>query len=46
MVSTPVSLTQDLNNVTKVVSITNGADGELYFVSIAGGAVYKLEAAQ
>jgi glucose/arabinose dehydrogenase len=43
-VSTPVSLKQDLNNVTSIVSITNGADGELYLVSLMGG-VYKLEAA-
>jgi glucose/arabinose dehydrogenase len=42
--SPPVSLKQDLNNVTSIVSITNGADGELYFVSLMGG-VYKLEAA-
>jgi glucose/arabinose dehydrogenase len=46
MASAPVSLTQDLNNVSKVVSITNGADGEIYFVSIEQGAVYKLEAAE
>jgi glucose/arabinose dehydrogenase len=44
-VSTPVSLTQDLNNLTQVVSITNGADGELYFVSLQGG-VYRLDAAE
>ncbi len=43
--STPVSLKQDLNNVTSIVSITNGADGEIYFVSLMGG-IYKLEAAQ
>ncbi|RYZ01923.1 MAG: hypothetical protein EOO73_33695 [Myxococcales bacterium] len=42
--STPVSLKQDLNNVTSIVSITNGADGEIYFASLMGG-VYKLEAA-
>lgn len=46
MASTPISLSQDLNNVTKIVSITNGADGELYFVSLVQGAVYKLEAVQ
>lgn len=43
--STPVSLKQDLNNVTSIVSITNGADGEIYIVSLMGG-VYKLEAAK
>lgn len=43
-ITTPVSLTQDLNNLTRVVSITNGADGEIYFVSLGGG-VYRLEAA-
>jgi glucose/arabinose dehydrogenase len=43
--STPVSLKQDLNNVTSIVSISNGADGEIYLVSLMGG-VYKLEAAQ
>jgi len=43
-VSTPVSLSQDLNNVTQVVAINNGPDGELYFVSLMGG-IYKLEAA-
>ena len=44
-ISTPVSRTQELNNVTQIVAITNGADGELYFVSRQGG-VYKLEAAE
>lgn len=43
--SAPVSLKQDINNVTSVVAIRNGADGELYFISLMGG-VYKLEAAQ
>lgn len=42
--SAPVSLT-DLNNVTKVVGITNGPDGEIYFSSIDNG-VFKLEAAE
>ena len=44
-VSTPVSVRQDLNNVSQLVSIANGADGELYFVSLTGG-VYKLESAE
>lgn len=44
-ISTPVSLTQDLSNVSQIVSIANGADGELYLVSLMSG-VYKLESAQ
>ncbi len=43
--SKPVSLKQDINNVTSIVAIRNGADGELYFVSLMGG-IYRLEAAQ
>lgn len=43
--SAPVALTQELNNVTKVVGITNGPDGEIYFSSIDNG-VFKLEAAE
>lgn len=43
--SAPVSHTQELNNVAEIVAITNGADGELYFVSRQGG-IFKLEAAQ
>lgn len=43
--SAPFSHTSDLNNVTQVVSIANGADGELYLVSLGGG-LYKLEAAE
>jgi glucose/arabinose dehydrogenase len=43
-VSTPVSLKQDLNNVTSVVAISTGADGELYLVSLMGG-IYRIEAA-
>jgi glucose/arabinose dehydrogenase len=43
-VTMPVTLTQDLNNMTDIVSITNGSDGELYFVSLAGS-VYRLESA-
>jgi glucose/arabinose dehydrogenase len=52
-VSTPTSITQDLNPKT-IVAIRNGNDGELYFVSLglsfggnpstSMGAVYKLEA--
>ena len=45
MASAPVSLKQDINNVTSIVAIRNGADGELYFISLMGG-VYKLEAAK
>ncbi len=45
MAAAPVSLKQDLNNVTQIVSITNGADGELYFVSLLGS-VFKLESAE
>jgi glucose/arabinose dehydrogenase len=41
--STPKSLKQDINNVTSIVAIRNGADGELYFVSLMGG-LYRLEA--
>ncbi len=41
-VSNHVSWTQDLN-LNQVVSIANGADGELYFISLEGG-VYRLEA--
>ena len=41
--SVPVSHTQELNNVSEIVAITNGADGELYFVSRQGG-IFKLEA--
>jgi glucose/arabinose dehydrogenase len=41
-VSTPVSLKQDINNVTSIVAIRNGADGELYFVSLMGG-IYRLD---
>jgi glucose/arabinose dehydrogenase len=41
-VSTPVSLKQDINNVTSIVAIRNGPDGELYFVSLMGG-IYRLE---
>lgn len=52
-VSTPVSLTQDLNPVS-IVAITNGHDGELYFTSlgpiqgsnVGPGAIYKLEVAE
>ncbi len=44
-VSTPVSQTVDLSNVQRVVAISNGADGELYFVSLLGD-VFKLEAAE
>lgn len=55
-VSTKVSVTQELN-VTNLVAIKNGSDGELYFVRlmtqgvISGsnrgeGAIYKLEAAE
>jgi glucose/arabinose dehydrogenase len=43
--SAPVSRSQELNNVVHIVSITNGADGELYFVSLDGG-VYQLRAAE
>lgn len=52
-VETPTSVSQDLN-VTGVVAIKNGADGELYFVSIGSGlsnnnhpvgTIYKLTAA-
>ncbi len=42
-ISAITSLTQDLNNVTKVVGIHNGPDGEIYFSSIDKG-VFKLEA--
>ena len=44
-ISTPVSLTQDLSNVSQIVSIANGSDGELYLVSLMNG-VYKLESAE
>lgn len=51
-VSTPVAVAQELN-VTSVVAIKNGPDGELYFVSLGpamgnnpGGGVFRLEAAQ
>jgi len=44
-ISAITSLTQDLNNVTKVVGIHNGPDGELYFSSVMSG-VFKLEAAE
>lgn len=54
-VSTPVSVTQDLN-VNNIVAIKNGPDGELYFVSVVAGgeifqglgegAIYKLTAAE
>jgi hypothetical protein len=40
--STPVSWKQDINNVTSIVAIRNGADGELYFVSLTGG-IYRLD---
>jgi len=43
-VSTPVSLKQDLNNVTAIVAIRTGPDGELYLISLKGG-LYRLEAA-
>jgi glucose/arabinose dehydrogenase len=43
-VSTPVSLKQDLNNVTSIVAIRTGPDGELYLISLMGG-VYRLAAA-
>jgi len=52
-VSTPTSISQDLN-VTSVVAIRNGADGEVYFVKIGTGlsntarpegTIYKLESA-
>lgn len=42
--STPVSLKQDLNNVTSIVAIRTGPDGELYLISLMGG-VYRLQAA-
>lgn len=42
--SAPVSLKQDLNNVTSIVAIRTGPDGELYLISLMGG-VYRLEAA-
>jgi glucose/arabinose dehydrogenase len=44
-VSTPVSLKMDLNNVSALVAINNGPDGEIYFTSIAGS-IYKLEPAE
>ena len=53
-VETPTSVSQDLN-VTSVVAIKNGPDGELYFVSIGSGlsnnnhpagTVYKLTVAE
>lgn len=44
-VSAPVSLTQELNNVAEIVAITNGADGEIHFVSRQGG-IFRLEAAE
>lgn len=37
----PLSHTQDLNNVTRIVSIANGADGEIYFTSLEGR-IYRL----
>ena len=40
--SKPVSLKQDINNVTSIVTIRNGADGEVYFVSLMSG-IYKHE---
>ena len=43
-VSTPVSLKQDLNNVTAIVAIRTGPDGELYLISLMGG-LYRLQAA-
>ncbi len=49
MVSTPVSVTQDLNSVTNIVSITGRPDGELATSTWEAerrlpAAVYKLEA--
>jgi len=43
-VSAPVSLKQDINNVTSIVAIQTGADGEIYFVSLTGG-LFRIEAA-
>ncbi len=43
-ISTPVSLKQDINNVTSIAAIQTGADGEIYFVSLMGG-LYRIEAA-
>lgn len=43
--SNPVNLAQDLNNLSQIVAINNGADGELYFVSLLGG-VYRLASAE
>ena len=43
-ISQPVSWKQDLNNMTSIVAVQTGADGEIYFVSLTGG-LYRLEAA-
>lgn len=43
-VTNPVSHTQDLN-LSSPVAIQNGPDGELYFVSISAGTVYRLDPA-
>jgi len=43
-ISQPVSLKQDINNVTSIVAIQTGADGEIYLVSLMGG-LYRIEAA-
>jgi len=43
-VTNPVSYTQDLN-LSSPVAIQNGPDGELYFVSISAGTVYRLDPA-
>ncbi len=43
-VSQPISLKQDINNVTSIAAIQTGADGEIYLVSLMGG-LYRIEAA-